>query len=368
MLKFNVFVFAFLTLLSVPTSNAILYARDNSFYKSHLFFNYESNIWKAINRKFDLHGPSNNQTVRKQITWFLRHPEEIHDLTYHSSPYIYYIFQEVKKRGLPPEIALLPMIESDYNPMGSSNRSAAGLWQLRPSTARGLGVHINDWYDGRRDIVASTNAALNYLQYLHNYFHNWLLAFAAYNSGIGTVTRALKYNKAHNRPMDFWSLPLPHQTRAYVPKLLAISTILSNPKTYNLHAFPVANEPYFTSVQSPHPISLHSIAKLTNTNIKTIHKLNPGIRSLQEAPNHKYNFLIPVTQVKKLELALQQQTIKVNRHVSKKPLTKPVVLAHNSTKITHHVIKHPHLKYRKHHRRHHHYHTRLAVSRRHHLA
>ena len=136
------------------------------------------------------------------------------------------------------------MIESNYNPFLYSKRGATGLWQLMPGTATGFSLLINWWYDGRRDVVASTNAALNYLEYLHDYFHSWLLAIAAYDAGEGTVAAAIRYNRRHGYLTDFWSLPLPYETREYVPKLLALADVIKNHQDYNLQLNPVENGPF----------------------------------------------------------------------------------------------------------------------------
>jgi membrane-bound lytic murein transglycosylase D len=143
------------------------------------------------------------------------------------------------------------------------------------------------------------------LQYLHDYFHNWLLAFAAYNAGIGTVMKAVAYNKAHNKPTDFWSLPLPAETKAYVPKLLALSTILANPKQYKLKTYPVANQPYFTAVKTNVPITLNHVAKLAEANPKTIQNLNAGIKSPNAKPNTTYNILIPIAHISQFQKGIQ---------------------------------------------------------------
>ncbi|WP_304986043.1 transglycosylase SLT domain-containing protein [Coxiella-like endosymbiont] len=160
-----------------------------------IFF-HSNNLWTAISPHFAIYEKYvNNFYVQNQIRWFRPRQSYLYELTQNARPYIYYVLQQTRKRRMPAEIALLPMIESNYNPFLYSKRGATGLWQLMPETATGFGLLINWWYDERRDVIASTNAALNYLQYLHNYFHSWLLAVAAYDAGEGTVTAAIRYNR-----------------------------------------------------------------------------------------------------------------------------------------------------------------------------
>jgi len=205
--------------------------------------------------------------------------------------------QEIKKRGMPLELALLPMIESNYNPNQVSPAKAAGLWQLMPTTARGLGVLINWWYDGRRDIITSTHVALDYLQYLHDNFNSWPLAFSAYNAGMGTVSKAIHYNKVRGRATNFWSLRLPQQTRSYVPKLIAIAIILSHPERYHIPVKKVFNRPYFTRVTVNFPISFYQLAKFAHTSIYNIRRLNPGFKRQKLSPRKSYNLLIPNSRI-----------------------------------------------------------------------
>lgn len=261
-------------------------------------FSNGSNIWEVLSSKFAIEGSyADNRYVRQQIRWYRKQTSYINDLSRNAKPYIYYVLEQTRKRGMPGEVAILPMIESDYNPFVYSNRGATGLWQLMPGTASGFGLVINWWYDGRRDVVASTNAALNELQYLHDYFHNWLLAFAAYDAGQGAVVNAIRYNRRHGRPTDFWSLPLPTETKIYVPKLLALAQILCHPKTYGVTLTPVANKPYFTTIKMKSQVSLQHVALLADSSTKMIQHLNAGFRRPDTMPHHQYNLLVPLNQI-----------------------------------------------------------------------
>ncbi len=261
---------------------------------SDLFTNGH-NLWPAISRELTLEEQYNeNSYVKKQILWFRKQQDYLIELTRNSKPYIYYVLEQTRKRGMPAIIALLPMIESNYSPFQNSRRGAVGLWQFMPGTASGFGLVINWWYDGRRDVVASTNAALNYLQYLHDYFHSWLLAIAAYDAGEGTVISAIHYNKRHHRATDFWALPLPYETKVYVPKLLALANIIKNHNQYGLHLVPVENRPFFTTVTLQKQVNLSHLAKMADASPKTMKHLNPGFRRETTAPNRTYHILVPV--------------------------------------------------------------------------
>src|SRR5690606_35455920 len=166
-----------------------------------------------------------------------------------SNPYLFYIIESLEARNMPLELALLPMIESAYDPLAYSRSHASGLWQFIPSTGRHFKLTQTHWYDARRDIMAYTEAALTYLEYLNKMFDgDWLLALAAYNAGEGTVGRAIKRNIDGGLPTDYWNLNLPAETQAYVPKLLAVAPIINAPEAYGINLSPVANEPYFTQI------------------------------------------------------------------------------------------------------------------------
>ncbi len=251
-------------------------------------------VWQEIANSLNVERYKRSYRVKKEISWYLNHPKSLMRLTQNAQPYIYYVTNEIKKRHMPLEIALLPMIESNYNPHKVSSASASGMWQLLPGTARDLGVNINHWYDGRNDIVSSTKAALNYLQYLRDRYHSWPLAFAAYNSGGGTVRKAIRYNKQHHRSTRYEALPLPTETKRYVPKLVAIATILSKPDAYHIRIKPVKNKPYFTSVKVDATMDLKEIAKLSGTRIAVINRLNPGFKHNKVIASRNANVLIPI--------------------------------------------------------------------------
>ena len=252
-----------------------------------------SNVWDALINEFSLDHEVHQPEVQKQLKWIMKHPDYLNKMTHQARPYIYHVLNEIKKRNMPGEIALIPMIESEYDPFVSSHAGAVGLWQLMPQTGAELGLPKNWWVDGRRSIGPSTNAALNYLNSLHRFFHgNWILAVAAYDSGMTRVSRAIK----HHSKKRFWSLSLPHETKAYIPRLLALSEIIQNPKRYHIQLPQIPHKPYFKEVDISN-LDLNHAAKLIKVPSKDLHRLNPGFKDWSSRPYHPYKLLIPTEHV-----------------------------------------------------------------------
>ncbi|MDX8380011.1 MAG: LysM peptidoglycan-binding domain-containing protein [Gallionella sp.] len=214
--------------------------------------------------------------VAKYERWYARRPEYMNRMMDRASLYLYYITSEVERRGMPSEIALLPMIESAFKPDAYSHSNAAGIWQFMPATGRHFGLRQNWWYDGRRDIIGATNGALNYLGKLHTLFGDWQLALAAYNWGEGAVQRAQRKNRRKGLPTDYSSLKLPHETRNYLPKLLAIKNIVADPSRFGLALHDIPNEPYFVAVPTTGHIDVELITQLANISAKDFTALNPA--------------------------------------------------------------------------------------------
>lgn len=301
------------TLLTLPskiatyrkhaTYNIILTKKNNRWARPD-FWSYFSHpphviekkigLWEDLIRHFSLNHQVNNPAVRKQLKWIVNHPDYIKTLTKQSQPYLFHVYDELKKRNLPGELALIPMIESEYDPFSSSNKGAAGIWQIMPETARDLGLIRNHWVDGRKNFKPSTNAALNYLDYLHQFFHgNWMLAVAAYNSGEGTVKKAMR--RSHRSL--FWSLPLPRETKQYIPRLLALAEIIQNPMRYHIKLPILPQEPYLQEVEVKDHINLKKAAELAKIPSRDLYKLNPGFKDWSEKPSHSYKLLIPTKAV-----------------------------------------------------------------------
>lgn len=283
-------------LLITLTGNAVAYSPINSTsvpIHYHTYQPHYQNLWDVLPQYFQLNRNLSQPNVRNEINFLKKHPSYINELSHNTYPYLFYVFSEVQQKGLPAEIALIPMIESDYDPFRVSAKGAAGLWQMMPQTASALKLTINSWYDGRRNILASTNAALTQLKYLHHDFGDWLLAFAAYNCGDGKVHAAISYNQRHHRPTDFWSLPLPQETKQYVPKLLALAAVIAQQHHYGLPLHRIPNHPYFVAISVVGQLRLNQLAQLADTDSNTLRILNPGFSVWNDIPNGNYWILLP---------------------------------------------------------------------------
>lgn len=256
---------------------------------------YSSSIFADMRSNFQLQDDTYMPAVEQQIQWWQEHSGYLDQLLVQARPYIYYVYQQTQERNLPAELALIPFIESQYNPFAVSRVGALGLWQMMPGTASGFGLKINWWYDGRRDVVASTSAALDYFTYLYNFFdQNWYLAIAAYDSGEGTVLDAVRYNERKQRKTDFWNLPLPSETKDYLPKILALAAIIKNPNQYGIELPYIPDRPYFASVDVQSQIDINEVAKLAGVSDAMIRQLNSGFRRWATDPDGPYTILIPV--------------------------------------------------------------------------
>ena len=234
--------------------------------------------------------------VNSHTNWYASRPEYVQRMVQRSQKYLYHIVEEVQKRGMPTEIALLPMVESAFNPKAYSTSSASGIWQFIPSTGKNFGLKQNWWVDNRRGVTAATDAALTYLQKLHGMFGSWDLALAAYNAGEGTVQRAINRNRSQGLPTDYESLNLPVETRNYVPKLQAIKNIMTNPEQYGLKIDTIPNRPYFIKVNAPQQIDVHLAAKLAEISFDEFNALNPEYnRPVATAKGNVHEILLPVS-------------------------------------------------------------------------
>ena len=238
-------------------------------------------VWHRIRMQLQF-APSTHERVQNRVDWYLKHPNYMETITKRAEPFLYYIVNEVERRGLPIELALMPLIESDFDTSAYSHKHASGLWQLTPLIAKHYGVKIGPWYDGRQDVIDATNAALDFLTYLHKRFDgNWYHAIAAYNTGEGRVARAIRNNKKQGKSTDFFYLKLPRQTRHYVPKLLAAAQLLRD----ETMAFPkIANQPTIDVIDMRHGVILDDKKKWAQLEV-----LNPGYTrfpALLDGPKH----------------------------------------------------------------------------------
>ncbi len=235
----------------------------------------QDDVWQRIRDGFsmpDLAGP----LVAEKTAWYAARPEYLKRVFERSRRYLFHIVEEIEKRGLPTELALLPMVESSFNPMAYSRAHASGLWQFIPGTGKRYELTQNWWYDGRRDIVASTSAALDYLNDIYQMHGDWHLALASYNWGENAVARALEKNRVAKLPLDYSSLTMPLETRQYVPKLQALKNILANPAAFGIGLEPIPNQVYFTSVTRTRDIDVRLAAKLAEMPVEEFIALNPG--------------------------------------------------------------------------------------------
>jgi len=257
----------------------------------------QGNLWPRLRAGFAL-PEANHERVQTYLNWYQRNPHYVERVMDRGQRYLHYISVELEARDMPLELALLPIVESAFDPFAYSHGRASGMWQFIPGTARQYGLRQNWWYDGRRDPVASTEAALNYLEYLHQLFdEDWLLALAAYNSGQGTVSRAIRRNSERGRPTDFWSLRLPRETRAYVPQLLAISRVVADPEAQGLSLAPIPDQPYFAQVDVGSQIDLAQAAELARMDLDELYMLNAGYNRWATDPEGPHRLLIPQEKV-----------------------------------------------------------------------
>ncbi|MGE4570012.1 MAG: LysM peptidoglycan-binding domain-containing protein [Gammaproteobacteria bacterium] len=266
----------------------------------------ESNLWHYIANHQKL-GNQNHQRVDEHIAWFVKHPDYLERVSRRAQPYLHLVVSEVEKEGLPIEIVLLPIVESAYYPFAYSHGTAAGLWQFIPSTGKLYGLEEDWWYAGRRDVLASTKAAVQYLKNLNQLFDgDWLLAIAAYNAGPGRVQNAINANKKSGKKTDFWHLELPNETMRYVPKLLAVAKILQDPSNYNQSFERVDNEAYLQAVELDSQFDLALIAQWTGLSIDEIYTFNPGLRRWATPSTLPFTLLLPDSVVSTFERGLNE--------------------------------------------------------------
>ncbi len=280
-------------------------------------------MWNRIRTRFSL-PDRDHPRVQSSKNWYASRQVYLDRTIERATPYLHYIVEEIERRGMPSELALLPIVESAYQPLANSHAKAAGIWQFIPSTAKNYGLKLNWWYDGRRDIHASTRAALDYLQKLNADFQgDWLLALAAYNAGEGAVMRAVNKNAAAGKPTDFWSLQLPVETQGYVPWLLAITDVVAAPEKFGVTLKSVPNRPYLTTITTDAQIDLALAAELADVPLEEVHRLNPGFNRWVTDPDGPHHLLLPIEKVESFKTRLaslptEKRVTWTRHHVQKK--------------------------------------------------
>jgi membrane-bound lytic murein transglycosylase D len=253
-----------------------------------------SDLFDRIRAGFKLDNSEDRRAIDSELNWYANNPAYLERAFGRAELYLYHIVAEIEARGMPLELALLPVVESAFEPYAYSRARASGLWQFIPGTGSRFGLKQNWWYDGRRDVVESTRAALDYLQYLHDEFDgDWYLAIAGYNCGENAVARAVAANKAAGKPTDFFSLKLPSETRAYVPKLIAMKRLVADPEAFGLAFSRIPNQPYFTRVPTPGQIDLRIAAEISGLTYEELYELNPAFHRWATDPEGPHFLLVP---------------------------------------------------------------------------
>ena len=262
-------------------------------------------LWERIRAGFALN-EVNSSLVARHEAWYLNRPEYVQRMIERSRLYLYFVVEELEKRKMPTEIALLPMIESAYNPQAYSRMRAAGMWQFISSTGKKYGLQQNFWYDGRRDVLAATYAALDYLQSLYEQFGSWELALAAYNCGEHGVERAIVRNRARHKKTDYFSIKLPRETRNYLPKLQAVKNIISQPDMLDFSLDSIPDQPYFTVVDAPGHMDIAKAAKLADMPVEEFRSLNPAYSRPVIIRANTRQILLPIDKVDEFHANLEQ--------------------------------------------------------------
>lgn len=260
-----------------------------------------------------------NKRIQRELRWYVEHPDYLQRVQMRAEPYLFDIVEQIEHQNLPGEIALLPVVESAFQPHARSHARAHGIWQFIPSTGRLYGLKQNGWYDGRRDIYASTQAAIRYLQKLHREFDgDWLLALAAYNCGEGAVHNAINKNLRRGRPTNFWSLQLPRETKNYVPRLMAISQVIANARSYNISLRPIPNRPALERVQIGSQIDMAVAAELAGISIEKLYHYNPAFSQWATDPMGPHRLVMPAELSESFKTKLaelpNERRIQLKRH------------------------------------------------------
>ena len=267
-----------------------------------------TNVWARLVDSFALPNCNDQQDSLNWANWYADHEEYMARVMKRAQPWIYFIAEELESRGLPGELALLPVVESAYDPFAYSSGRALGTWQFIASTGKHYGLRQDWWYDGRRDVWSSTHAALDYLEYLNKKFDgDWLLALAGYNSGENRVARRVKYNLDNGQPGDFWNIRLPKETKGYVPKLLGLSCLFKNPDSYGIELPKAPNHAIIAAVEMESQSDLVLISQFSEVSIDVLFSLNPGFSRWATSPEGPWRIVLPVDGAEKLKLHLASE-------------------------------------------------------------
>ena len=303
---------------TISETKTTLVTENKVITEEELFPHTPLDAWERIRNGFDLPDVKHKR-IEQELNWFKRHPEYINRVVERARPYLHYIIETVEAAGIPSELALLPIVESAFQPFAYSHGRAAGIWQFIPATGKQYGLKQNWWYDGRRDVYASTKAAVRLLKKLNqNFKGDWMHALAAYNTGDGRVKRSIRRNKRKGKSIDFFALKLPKETRAYVPKLLALKMIINDPEAYGIKLENIPDKAFFEQVKLDSQIDLALAAEMADLPLDDLYRLNSGYNRWATSPNGPYDLLLPVTHVdgfkEKLAELPAEKRIKWIRH------------------------------------------------------
>lgn len=272
--------------------------------------NQNDDIWDHIQGNLNIDTNASNPYVKNQYKWYSRNTDYLTRTLNRAQPYLYHIVTELEARELPLALALIPIVESDYDPYALSPRGASGLWQLMPATARHLGVERNSYYDGRRDLYDSTRAAIDYLSYLNRFFDgDWLLVLAAYNAGEGTVQKAIKTNQRLGKKTDFWSLPLPRETKLYVPKILALAEVISDPDQIDFELPFIPHAPMYDWVEINEPLNLKVAATKADMSWSDFRSVNSGFKQTGTLPKGNHRLFLPIENANLLKASMDNESV-----------------------------------------------------------
>jgi membrane-bound lytic murein transglycosylase D len=298
----------------------------------------DQDLWARIRQGLTLEHHLDEARVQSELNWYVSHPEYLDRVATRASRYLYHIVEAIEQREMPMELALLPVVESAFDPFAYSHGRASGLWQFIPGTARDYGMDVDYWHDGRRDVRQATNGALNYLERLHERLdEDWFLALAAYNSGGGNVSSAMRKNRNADLPVDFFSLDLLKETRAYVPRLLAISAIIADPDKYGIELLSIADKPYWEMVEIGSQLDLAVAAREAEISLDELYLLNPSFNKWSTHPSGPHELLVPVDSADTLRTNLEalptSQRLAWQRHLIKPGESLDVIARRYNTSV-----------------------------------
>ena len=282
----------------------------------------QEDLWDVIRENSNFQYSAERLEIQKALKIYQNNQYLVDRLSKNGQRYLYHMVDETLKRDMPVELALLPFIESQFDPYAQSPAGASGIWQFILSTAREQGLKRNWWYDGRRDIIASTNSALNYLDSMYQKTNDWLLTIASFNVGPARIQREVRKNKNQGKQIDFWSLKLPKETSKYLPRLLALLEVIKNPENYNVNFPFLPNRPYFRIIDIPSQVDLMQVANISGLSIEAVYELNPGFNQWATDPNGPFYLLLPIGIADRFEIRLnsmsEEELVKWDKYIVNK--------------------------------------------------